>query len=138
MTLLPDEDAWAVTECADAELGEARRMQRVVALATVLAQRPRASLPEACGDRAMLKAADRCFDNAAIDPQDLLDSHVDATIIRLATVPLVLAVQDTTELDWTTHLATTGLGPLTHPAHRGLHVHTTLALTPERVPPLRL
>ena len=134
MTLLPDEDAWAVTECAEAELGEARRMPRLVALATVLAQRPGASRPEACGDRAMLKAADRCFDNAAIDPQDLLDSHVDATLTRLATGPLVLAVQETTALDWTTPPATTGLGPLTHPAPRGLHVHTTLAITPERVP----
>src|SRR5262249_10540717 len=63
-----------------------------------------------------------------------LDSHVDATLRRLASVPLVLAVQDTTELDWSTHPATTGLGPLGHPAQRGLHVHTTLAFTPERVP----
>ena len=138
MTLLPDEDAWAVTEFADAELGDVRRMQRVVALATVLAQRPGASLPEACGDRAMLKAAYRFFDNAAIDPRDLLDSHVDATLARVATVPLVLAVQDTTALDGTAHPATTGLGPLTQPAHRGLHVHTTLALTPARVPLGRL
>jgi hypothetical protein len=37
-------------------------------------------------------------------------------------------------LDWTAHPATTGLGPLGHSAHRGLHVHTTLAFTPERVP----
>jgi len=43
-------------------------------------------------------------------------------------------VQDTTELDWTAHPATTGLGPLAHPAHQGLLVHTTLALTPERLP----
>jgi hypothetical protein len=43
-------------------------------------------------------------------------------------------VQDTTEVDWTAHPTTTGLGPLTHPAHRGLHGHTTLAFTPERVP----
>jgi hypothetical protein len=125
---------WAVTEFAEAELGDLRRTQRVVALATVLAQRPGASLPEACGDRATLKAAYRFFDNMAIDPQNLLDSHGDATLSRLAPVPLVLAVQDTTELDWTTHPATTGLGPLGHPAHRGLHVHTTLAFTPERVP----
>ena len=134
MRSLPDDDMWAVTEFAEAELGDLRRTQRVVALATVLAQRPGASLPEACGDRATLKAAYRFFDNTAIDPQNLLDSHVDATLSRLAPVPLVLAVQDTTELDWTTHPATTGLGPLGHPAHRGLHVHTTLAFTPERVP----
>jgi Transposase DNA-binding/Transposase Tn5 dimerisation domain len=134
MTLLSAEDAWAVTEFADAELGDARRTQRVITLATVLAQRPGASLPEACSDPAMLKAAYRFFDNAAIDPQDLLDSHVDATLPRLAAAPLVLAVQDTTELDWTAHPATTGLGPLGHSAHRGLFVHTTLAFTPERVP----
>lgn len=134
MSTLPDDATWAVTEFAEAELGDLRRTQRVVELVTVLAQRPGASLPEACGDRATLKAAYRFFDNAAIDPPTLLDSHVDATLARLATVPLVLAVQDTTELDWTAHQATTGLGPLGHPAHRGLHVHTTLAFTPERVP----
>jgi Transposase DNA-binding/Transposase Tn5 dimerisation domain len=130
----PDDATWAVTEFAEAELGDLRRTQRVVELATVSAQRPGAALPEACGDRATLKAAYRFFDNAAIDPHNLLDSHVDATLARLATVPLVLAVQDTTELDWTAHPATTGLGPLGHPAQRGLHVHTTLAVTPERVP----
>jgi hypothetical protein len=57
MTSIPDADSWAVTEFADAELGDARRTQRLVELATGLAQRPGASLPEACGTRAMLKAA---------------------------------------------------------------------------------
>jgi hypothetical protein len=134
MTRIPDDDAWAVTEFAEAELGDARRTQRLVELATVLAQRPGAPLPETCGGRAMLKAAYRFFANDAIDPQAILASHVVATVDRLAAVPRVLAVQDTTELDWTAHPATTGLGPLAHPAHQGLLVHTTLALTPERVP----
>jgi Transposase DNA-binding len=106
----------------------------LVELATVFAHRPGASLPEACGDRARLKAAYRFFDHAAIDPQAILESHVRATSDRLAQVSRVLAVQDTTALDWTTHPATTGLGPLAHPAHQGLLVHTTLALTPARLP----
>jgi transposase-like protein len=134
MPVYSNDDSWAVTEFADAELGDARRTQRVIALATGLAQRPGASLPAACGDDARLQAASRFCDNAAIEPQDLLDSHIGATFPRVATVPLVLAVQDTTELDWTAHPATTGLGPLGHPAPRGLLVHTTLAFTPERVP----
>lgn len=134
MTNIPNDDAWAVTEFADADVGDARRTQRLVELATVFAPRPSASLPEACGDRAMLKAAYRFFDNEAIDPQAILESHVMATSDRLASVPRVLAVQDTTELDWTAHPATTGLGPLAHPAHQGLLVHTTLALTPARLP----
>jgi hypothetical protein len=82
----------------------------------------------------MLKAAYRFFDNAAIDVQDVRHSHVEATYGRLAAVPLVLAVQDTTEVDWTGHAATQGLGPLGHPACRGLLVHSTMAFTPERVP----
>ncbi|MGH8067006.1 MAG: IS4 family transposase [Candidatus Entotheonellia bacterium] len=134
MPAILDDDAWAVTEFADAELGDARRTQRLVELATVLAQRPSASLPEACGTRALLKAAYRFFDNATIDPQEMLASHVVAIGDRVAAVPLVLAVQDTTELDWTAHPATSGLGPLAHPAHQGLLVHTTLAFTPERLP----
>ncbi len=36
-------------EWVDAEGGDARRTQRVIALRTVLAQRPGASRPKACG-----------------------------------------------------------------------------------------
>jgi Transposase DNA-binding/Transposase Tn5 dimerisation domain len=125
---------WAVNEFADAELGDVRRTKRLVELAHVLAQHPTAALPEACGDGAMLKAAYRFFSNDDIDPQDVLSSHIASTYSRLDKVPLVLAVQDTTEVDWTGHPATTGLGPLGHTACQGLHVHSTLAFTPERVP----
>jgi hypothetical protein len=133
MSYLPYDTHWAVTEFADAELGDLRRTQRLVALADVLAQHPTAALPEACGDAAMLKAAYRFFDNDAIEPQDVLLSHLEATYGRLAQVPLVLAAQDTTEVNWTSHKATQGLGPLGHSACQGLMVHSTLAFTPERV-----
>ena len=128
---LPEDLNWAVTEFAEAELGDVRRTTRLVALAHVLAQHPPATLPEACGDGAMLKAADRFFDNAAIEPQEVLLSHIEATYGRRAPVPLGLAVQDTTAVDWTAHPATKGLGSLGHPACQGLLVHSTLAFTPE-------
>ena len=72
----------------------------------------------------MLKAPYRFFANDAIEPQNLLLSHIEATYGRLAKVPLILAVQDTTEVDWTAHPATTGLGPLGHTACQGLLVHS--------------
>lgn len=125
---------WAVNEFADADLGDVRRTKRLVELAHVLAQHPTAALPEACGDGAMLKAAYRFFSHDDIAPQDVLSSHIESTYSRLDKVPLVLAVQDTTEVDWTGHPATQGLGPLGHTACQGLHVHSTLAFTPERVP----
>jgi hypothetical protein len=128
------EESWAVTEFAEAELGDARRTQRVIRLATALAQQPMAGLPEACGGPAELKAAYRLFDNEAITPAELLASHVSATYERAVRVSRVLAVQDTTEVDWTAHPATTGLGPIGNPTHQGVMVHSTLAFTPERVP----
>jgi len=57
---LPAETPWAVTEFADAELGEARRMQRVIALTTALVHHPTASLPKACVMGAMHKVAYCC------------------------------------------------------------------------------
>ena len=134
MSHLPDDTNWAVSEFAEAELGDVRRTTRLVELAHVLAQHPIAALPEACGDDAMLKAAYRFFANDAIEPQDVLLSHIEATYGRLSKVPVVLAVQETTEGDWTAHPATKGLGPLGHSVCQGLLVHTTLAFTPERGP----
>ena len=127
-------DAWADTEFGQADLGDARRTARLVQLATVLGAQPTASLPDATDDRATLKAAYRFFANDAVDSAEILASQVTATVARLRQVPLVLAVQDTTYLDWTTHPATTGLGPLVHATQQGLLAHTTLAITPERVP----
>jgi hypothetical protein len=100
----------------------------------VLAQHPTAGLPEACGSRAALKATSRLLANAASAPADRLASHVSATYERVVRVPVGVAVQATTEVDWTGHPATTGLGPLGSATHHGLRVQTTLACTPERVP----
>jgi hypothetical protein len=134
MSDFPEATNWAVTEFADADLGDLRRTQRLVQLAHVLAQNPGAALPDACGSSAMLKAAYRFIANDDIEPSDIVQSHIEATYSRLSRVPLVLAVQDTTGADWTSLRATTGLGPLGHTACQGLLVHTTLAITPERVP----
>jgi hypothetical protein len=134
MSRLADDTNWAVSEFAEAELGDLRRTPRVIELATALAQHPTAPWPEACGTGAMLKAAYRFFSHDAMEPRDLLHSQSEATYRRLWRVPLVVAVQDTTEVDWTAHPATHGLGPLGHRACQGLHVHSTLAFTPERVP----
>jgi Transposase DNA-binding/Transposase Tn5 dimerisation domain len=129
-----EQEDWIETEFGAADLGDARRTQRLLTLMGQLAARPGASLPEACGSRGQLKAAYRFFATEAIEPEDLWASHIAATYERAAAVPVVLAVQDTTELNWTAHPATSGLGPLGGPSQQGLLVHTTLAFTPERVP----
>lgn len=130
-----DRDAtWAEDEFGDADLGDARRTARLVQLATVLGAQPSASLPDAADDPATVKAAYRFFDNDYVRAEAMLESHVQSTKGRMQAVELVLAVQDTTYLDWTDHPNTTGLGPLTSSKQQGLLAHTTLAITPDRVP----
>ena len=60
----------------------------------MLGAQPSASLPAAAAEAATLKAASRFFDNDHIHADVILASHRRATTARLATVPLVLAVQE--------------------------------------------
>lgn len=127
-------DSWADEEFGAADLGDIRRTRRLIRLAHELGQRPTASLPDATQDPALLKAAYRFFDTDAITPTAILASHISATYDRCSRVAIVLAVQDTSELDWSQHPATTGLGPIHTKKHRGLLMHTMLGITPQAVP----
>src|SRR5688500_10742922 len=126
--------SWAEVEFDEVELGDRRLKRRLIEVAEMGGEHPSQSLPEACEDGAHLKAAYRFFDNAKVKPAELLRSHVRATTERLGNEAVVLAVQDTTMLDYTAHPATTGLGMLNDVKHQGFLVHTTLAITPEQVP----
>ena len=125
---------WAEIEFDAAELGDRRLTRRLQELAGRLAEHPSQSLPEACADAAQVKAAYRFFANEKVKPSAILESHVRQTTARLAGEAVVLAVQDTTSVDYTAHPGTTGLGILNDAKHQGFLVHTTLAITPERVP----
>lgn len=125
---------WVVEEFGAVDLGDRRLAARLLTLAEALGAQPGASLPEACGDASATAAAYRFFNNAAVTPEAIVAGHVRATWRRAQAVPLVLAVQDTTLLDWSHHPATTGLGSLARSSQRGLLAHTTLAFTPEGVP----
>src|SRR5215813_12953280 len=114
MSSLVDDTTWAVHEFPEAELGDLRRTTRLIELAVVLVQNFRASLLEASGNSAMLKAAYRFFANEAIEAHDIIHSHIEVTYGRLDAVLVVLAVQDTTEVNWTSLRAITGLDPLEH------------------------
>jgi hypothetical protein len=128
-----DED-WAQAEFGVAELGDARRTARLVQLARQLGERPEASLPQALEDDAALKGAYRFFDNAEVAHEKILASHIVSSVRRMQGQPVILAVQDTTSIDYATHLATAGLGPTSAKGGHGLLCHGTLAFTPERLP----
>jgi Transposase DNA-binding/Transposase Tn5 dimerisation domain len=128
------EEDWAQAEFGAAELGDARRTARLVQMARELGERPEASLPQALEHGAALKAAYRFFDNCEIAHEKILASHVMSSLQRMQGRPVVLAVQDTTFIDYSSHLATHGLGPLHPKGGHGMICHGTLAFTPERLP----
>jgi hypothetical protein len=132
---LPLEPAlrWAQRELGHAALGDARRTRRLVHLAALWATQPTQSFPKHAERRAALKAHYRFFDlSARVFDRDIPDAirpaHAQATATRVAALPRVLAVQDTTSLDWTHHPATADLGPLETAQRQGLFVHSTLAV----------
>lgn len=129
---MKEEKGWAEGELGKAKLGDKRLERRLVAMAEQRMSQPNGSLAESTGGGASLKAAYRFYDNEEIKPGAILASHAEATQERMRGCPVVLALQDTTQVDYSKHKATTGLGVLKDQNHHGLMVHSTMAVTPQR------
>lgn len=126
--------SWAAEEFADLDLGDKRLNARMVKIAESFARQPTASIPGACGGWAETQAAYRALSNQRdFDWQDLLKPHWACTQARMAEHPLVLCIQDTTELDFNGQQIQ-GLGRLSYEAQRGMYLHPTYAVTPDREP----
>lgn len=128
-----EEELWAEEELSAADLGDGRLNRRAGVLLGQFAQRPEQSIPGACQGWPETQAAYRFFSNEKVTAEGVLLAHVEAVKARARQYPVVLCVQDTTQLDFTSKPQIEGLGPLTHEAALGLYVHPTVAFTPERL-----
>lgn len=126
--------SWAAQELRYAQLGDARLNRRLVRLVEDLAAQPTASVPQACGNWAATKGAYRFWDSPQVKPGAINAAHRQSTIERVREHRTILVLQDTTDLNFTHHPATQGLGPLDHPSQLGLKVHSALAASPQGVP----
>jgi len=124
---------WAAAELGTVDFGDVRLNHRGQRVVDRLAEQPMGSIPTACTGWAEIQGAYRFFDNKKVTAQRVLAPHVKATVERMRTHPLVCCIEDTTELDYTGHPQTAGLGPLNYKRRRGLYVHPTLAVTPDRL-----
>jgi hypothetical protein len=127
---------WVEEELGAAQLGDRRLTRRLVSIVRDFYARPQGSVPQASQSRARTKAAYRFFDHPAIDMDSVLEPHYQATEQRLQTEAVVLAVQDTTSLNYTAHPLTEGLGPIGYRRDRGLGLmlHETLAFSVQGTP----
>lgn len=126
--------SWAYEELNTCHFGDQRLTKRLIRMVDRLTNAPSASVPEAFQAWGQIKAAYRFWDSDAVSPEAILMPHQQHTTERASHYERVLALQDTTALDYSTHRKTTGLGYLYTEAGYGLFLHNTLAVTTDGVP----
>lgn len=127
---------WAEEEFGDTDLGDQRLTKRLVQIVRDFCARPQASIPQACQSRSKTKATYRFFDHPDISMDKILTPHYEATLARARQEEVVLAVQDTTTLNYTAHPATENLGPIGYRLDKGigLILHDTMAFNRKGTP----
>jgi hypothetical protein len=126
--------SWVEEELRLCDLGDERLNTRLKQILSNLAARPKASFPQACQNIASLKATYRFLCNPNVEPEEILIAHQHATLARMKTHEIVLMVQDTCLLDYTSHSSTEGIGPLASKSKQGVFTHNTIAFLPDRLP----
>jgi len=127
---------WTEEEFGTVQFFDERLKQRLFTLAADFFSQPGELVRQVSnGSAAKTKAAYRFFNNGNVDMQTLLRPHIESTIERLRSHPVILAVQDTTTLSYTGH-PPKGVGPINTSQNTavGLMLHDTMAFTPEGTP----
>jgi hypothetical protein len=128
------EESWAQIEMAEVEVWDQRCRGSLERMCEQVLARPEESFSAACGP-GLRQAGSRIFGAEQMSVEKMLAGHVAQTAQRCREQAEVLVAQDTTEVNYTTHKGTTGLGPINaNPHSRGLLLHSALALTPAGVP----
>ena len=109
---------------------------RFISIADALGSRPELSINAAFADWGSVKAVSRLFDNENVSAAGILSPHFQRTLERVSGHRRVVAIQDTTYLDYTDHPATEGLGAIGTKSqkHLGLMKHATLMVRESGVP----
>jgi hypothetical protein len=126
-----DAQAWAEMTYGTVMLSDQRRRDRAVQMAHALASHPAESLPTQMGSHAAVKAAYRFLECPKVTYERLMSPYLQQTMQRTQEQPRVLLIQDMTELSYTHHPKTTGLGPVgASNRGRGSLLQTVLAVCP--------
>lgn len=127
---------WLAYELSELSLGDKRLDWRLMDTAGKLAKSLTGSINQACDDWADTKATYRLFDNKKTTAEKILVPHQNRTKERIADQELVLAIQDTTYLNYSHHAQKVGLGPIgtVQQQLRGLVMHTVLVTTTTGLP----
>lgn len=136
MPRLEEPANWAEEEFSTVRLYDPRLKRRLYTIAQDFFANCEKNIPEACGCKAKTMGAYRFFSHQEVSMKVILDAHLETTLERVKKQQIVLAPQDTTILDYSTHPLTTGLGPTNGVEQHsiGLILHDTLAFTEDGTP----
>ena len=123
-------EVWAQQQFGQVSLGDVRRTQRLVRSAGQIAQHPEQSFTQIFDWNQLRAFYGLCHRQEATLPT-LQQQHWQHTRQAMGQHPLVLNLHDTTQLDFTSHKALKGTGPIGEGHARGFLQHNTLALVPE-------
>lgn len=119
---------WYEEEFASLSLGDKRLDKRFLKICDAFNKSPQAIISHAIEDFHQCKAAYRFWQNPQITSQALLEAHRQSMQKRLDDCEgYTLEIQDSSELNFSSHLKTDDLGPIAggHPL-KGLEVHTSI------------
>jgi hypothetical protein len=119
---------WAVAEFGGAELHDQRRSRRLIEVAARVAARPQGKLPESFQKPCELEAAYRLVETPDATHGAVIAPHLTRVREESRRAGDYLWVEDTTELDFSSHPAAEDLGPIGDGRERGLFVHSSLVL----------
>lgn len=124
---------WARAEMAEARLWDGRCVESTMKAVEKLSDNAGKSWSSALGSNRQA-AGDICGDpNTTM--AHLLNGHIQQTVARCQEHDLILVDQDTTSLDYSSHKAVQGMGPISHnPDSLGYFLHSAFALSPDGQP----
>ena len=130
--------SWATEELKYAALPDKRLNQRLIKIVENLSKQPEASVPQASADWANTKATYNFWKSKRIELEDIINPHQQQTVQRASNERMILAIQDTSDFNFTHHQSKTwekGFGRTCSQEYvRGLKVHSIMASTSQGVP----
>ncbi|MBE9197825.1 transposase [Nodularia sp. LEGE 06071] len=102
-------EKWAAKELSQVDIGDVRRNKRLIRIVEDLAAQPDSSVPQASGNMAATKAVYNFCTSPYFPASEIRQGHIDSTIGRIKEHQIVLAIQDTTNIDLTDHPKTKGV-----------------------------
>lgn len=117
---------WIIEETKSIDFNDKRLDSRFRKILDNLSDNPVSSLPQSLRGHSELIAAYRFMNNEKVNYEEIMQSHQKATLQRIEESDVILAVQDTTSIDFTKKKISEHLGHLESSKRRGYFLHPTL------------